>query len=150
LAAFVGLSIVAPGALGSDGAKEPEEGVHGVSLIQLIASPQEFHGKLVGVIGFVHLEFEGDALYVHEQDYARAISKNSIWVSLPTSAPKCWHDLTDQYVLVKGRFNEEKKGHRECCSGSLEEITRFVRWPSSEEFREGSPSLRDECKGDVS
>ena len=38
----------------------PAEDPADVSLIQLIANPQMFDGKLVRVIGFLRLEFEGN------------------------------------------------------------------------------------------
>jgi hypothetical protein len=37
-------------------------------MIQLIANPQAWDGKHVRVIGFLRLEFEGDALYLHRED----------------------------------------------------------------------------------
>ena len=45
-----------------------------VSLIQLISNPDKFHGKLVRFIGFVNLEFEGDAIYI----YMRMIIKTGL------------------------------------------------------------------------
>ena len=39
-----------------------------VSLIQLIANPNEYHGKFVRLIGFCRLEFEGDALFLHREE----------------------------------------------------------------------------------
>lgn len=35
-----------------------------VSLIQLIANPEKYDGKQVAVVGFLRLEFEGNALYL--------------------------------------------------------------------------------------
>lgn len=46
-----------------------------VSVIQLISTPELFNGKDVRVIGFLHLEFEGDAVYVHRDDFDHAIEK---------------------------------------------------------------------------
>lgn len=36
--------------------------VEGVSLIQLIATPEQYHGKMIEVIGYLNLEFEGNGI----------------------------------------------------------------------------------------
>ena len=73
-----------------------------VSMVQLIANPKAFHGKWVRVIGFCHLEFEGNALYLHRDDYERAISRNGVWLN----APEGKEGLSNQYVLVEGVFED--------------------------------------------
>jgi len=40
-----------------------------VSLVQLIANPAEWDGKRVMVSGYLHLEFEGNALHLHRDDH---------------------------------------------------------------------------------
>ncbi len=44
-----------------------------VTLVQLIANPEKFDGKSIRVIGFLRLEFEGNVLYLHREDYEHAI-----------------------------------------------------------------------------
>jgi hypothetical protein len=51
-----------------------------VSMVQLLAAPEKFHGKLVGVFGFLRLEFEGDALYLHREDDTQGVTRNVVWV----------------------------------------------------------------------
>ena len=58
---------------------EAEKPVH-VTLVRLIANPEKFDGKLVRVIGFLRLEFEGNVLYLHREDYENAILGDGIWV----------------------------------------------------------------------
>ena len=56
-----------------------------VSLVQLIASPAEYDGNVVAVIGFLRLEFEGNELYLGRDDYRYAVTKNGLGsISLPT------------------------------------------------------------------
>src|SRR5689334_5615455 len=50
------------------------------SIIQLIARPELYDGKLVRVIGFIHFEFEGDGIYVHKEDWEHHIYDNGLWV----------------------------------------------------------------------
>jgi hypothetical protein len=104
------------------GAADPVD----VSLLQLIATPEQYSGKRVRVIGFCHLEFEGNGLYVHREDYERAIYKNAIWLEVGVDR----RGLSDQYVLVEGTFDARDKGHLDLFSGSLTAVTRMLRWPS--------------------
>ena len=39
---------------------------YSVSLIRLIANPEKYHGKKIQVTGYINLEFEGDAIYLHK------------------------------------------------------------------------------------
>lgn len=100
------------------------EEVRNVSIIQLIANPQKYDGQLVRVVGFMHLEFEGDALYQYREDYERAILNNGIWLSLTDPQERSSAKLNDRYVLVEGRFKAEEKGHFASWSGSLQQISR--------------------------
>ncbi len=99
------------------------------SLIELLARPAAFHGKKVRVIGFLKLEFEGDALYLHAEDEAHGLTNNGVWVDIPyqDSAPKL-ECKSGSYVLMEGIFNAEKTGHLGLWSGGLEEISRCQPW----------------------
>jgi hypothetical protein len=120
-------------------AEEPSPPVHAaeprdVSLVQLIANPTEYHGKLVRVIGFCRLEFEGNALYLHREDFERGIAKNAVWLSVGWPVPEPRRQLSDEYVLVEGIFDGEARGHMSSFSGELRSITRMDRWPPRIEF----------------
>jgi len=52
-----------------------------VSLIKLIATPEKYNGKRIQVIGYLHLEFEGNAIYLHKEDEEAGLSKNGFWVN---------------------------------------------------------------------
>lgn len=101
-----------------------------VSLIQLISTPAAYDAKTVRVIGFCHLEFEGNGLYLHREDFERAIYKNAIWID----APRDKAALSDQYVLIEATFDASEHGHVGLFSGSLKDVTRMERWQSHKEF----------------
>ena len=101
-----------------------------VSLLQLIATPPEYSGKLVRVIGFCHLEFEGNGLYVHREDFVHAISKNAVWLGVAEEKK----GLSDQYVLVEAIFDARDTGHMGMFAGALRDVTRIERWPDRREF----------------
>ena len=101
--------------------------LHKVSMIQLIANPEAFHGKRVRVIGYLILEFEGNALYLHAEDSQHGLTDNGIWVDAPRAGlgAEC---KSNAYALLEGRFNAEHNGHMGLWSGALEEVTRCTAW----------------------
>jgi len=53
-----------------------------VSLINLIATPEQYDGKLVRVTGVAKVEFENSGLYLSRDDYKNAITKNAVCLTL--------------------------------------------------------------------
>jgi hypothetical protein len=104
-----------------------------VSIIQLIANPESFNGKDVIVIGYVHLdkpplyEETSDGIYVSELDYRQHVSKNGLFLQVPTNSP--WRQsFQDAYAIIEGTF-QKSKGHRGLWSGTITPIKRFEKWP---------------------
>lgn len=52
-----------------------------VSMIQPYSTPELFDGKDIRLIGFLHLEFEGDAAYAHQDDFDHSIEKTQLQLS---------------------------------------------------------------------
>jgi hypothetical protein len=96
-----------------------------VSLIRVIGAPENFDGKLITVVGVPRIEFEGNALYLHREDFDQRLSKNALWLSVPKDKFKEWKALEGKYVLVEGVFSAKNTGHFGMFSGSLGKITRF-------------------------
>ena len=105
-------------------AQEPAD----VTLVQLIANPDRFDGKLIRVIGFLRLEFEGDVLYLHREDYENAILGNGIWVSVTPAVAKQKATLNMNYVLLEGVFSSGDRGHMGMWSGAIKQIRRAELW----------------------
>jgi hypothetical protein len=103
-----------------------------VSMIQLLAAPERFHGQVVRVQGFLRLEFEGNALYLHREDFGRALTRNASWVT--PSRAFAGKELSDGYVLIEGEFDAKEKGHFGLFSRSIKNISRADRWPSRAEL----------------
>lgn len=104
--------------------------VEEVSLVRLLAEPQLYHGKLVRVVGFCRLEFEGNALFLHEEDFDRRLRKNALWLNVGWPVPPDKESLSDEYVVVEGVFDGRGKGHDDAYSGELRDLRRMERWPS--------------------
>jgi hypothetical protein len=98
------------------------------TLLQLLANPEKFDGKLIRVIGFLRLEFEGDALYFHREDYENALLGNGIWVDATPEMKKQKTGLNMNYVLLEGVFNSGDKGHMDLWSGAIQQIRRAEVW----------------------
>ena len=97
------------------------------SLVQLIANPKALDGKLIRVIGFLNLEFEGDAVYLHKEDFEHAISQNGIWVDIPDDF-KGRSKLSGNYVLLEGIFDAKRHGHMGMFSGTIRTVSRAQVW----------------------
>jgi hypothetical protein len=78
-------------------AAEPLE----VSMVQLIANPKDYDGKVVRVVGFMKLEFEGNGIYLHRDDYKNNIFKNGLWIDTNEDIDKKAVELDQKYVLVQ-------------------------------------------------
>ncbi len=96
-----------------------------VSLMTLIANPERYVGKMVRVIGFVQLEFEGNAIYLHEEDFRRAITDNALWLDVPQG----FHGYeAGSYAIVEGTFTTKSHGHMGMFSGEIANVTRLEPW----------------------
>ena len=102
-----------------------------VSLIRLIANPEKYGGKKLRVIGYLHLEFEGNGLFLHKEDYDVGISKNSIWVDVDIKHPEAssFNKFSNHYVIMEGTFDSHDNGHMGRSSGSIKKITRLDLYP---------------------
>lgn len=98
-----------------------------VSMLQLIATPDAFDRKYLRVQGFVRIEHEGTAIYLHREDAEHMLTKNGLWLAAGDSAPEVSKEaqVKDRYALIEGRFAATKKGHRGLWSGTIEDISRM-------------------------
>jgi hypothetical protein len=106
-----------------------------VSLIQLIANPKQYDGKVVVVTGFVRLEFEGNAIYLHQDDYKHRITKNGLWIDVSSDIRKRQKDYEQKYVLLVGTFNANQAGHLGLWSGSIQNISSAKAWSEKDGWR---------------
>jgi hypothetical protein len=110
--------------------KGADQGAVSVSLIQLIANPQTYDGKKVRLIGFLRLEFEGNAIYLHKEDFDHGISSNALWVDLPRDMTKDQRqDVNTQYAICEAVFRASGHGHMGMFGGELTSVSRLEAWP---------------------
>ena len=103
-----------------------------VSLISVIAMPEKYKERKIRVIGYLNLEFEGNGIYLHKDDYDYGIPKNGLWVEMSRDSiqlpqiKKC----IKNYVLIEGTF-DLSEGHMGAFSGTIKNVTRLEIWNSS-------------------
>lgn len=100
------------------------------SIINLLATPEKYHNKRVRVIGYLNLEFEGNAIYLHKEDYKKSITVNGLWVTFTDGT---WekikkYNFNKSYFLVEGTFDMTSFGHMGLWSGTIRDITRIDKW----------------------
>lgn len=128
-----------------------------VSLADVIARPNMYHGKRISVVGFYHGEFEGSSLSVGEaipralavkikqwkvsgsgqSGFAqvapmyKSLFKSSVWRSGPsTFANKAAiRDKNDAWVRVEGIFLRGPAGHLSLWPGEIVRVTRIEPVP---------------------
>src|SRR5262249_1884257 len=87
-------------------------GAENVSMLQLITTPEKYDGRVIRVLGFLWLELEGNALYVHREDYENRLLFNRIGLTPPSED---YSALRGQYVIVEGGFNANRACHLSMC-----------------------------------
>lgn len=99
-----------------------------VGMVALLSAPQKYEGRFIRVIGFVSIEFEGEAIYLHEEDYRHGLIKNSLSLRLSESQRKQFKGLSPKYMLIEGVIYANGPEQTE-SSGAIGNITRFEVWP---------------------
>lgn len=102
-----------------------------VSMLQLIATPERFDGKLISVIGFLQLGRERDVLYVHEEDATHLILASGVPLDRTDEVGKGLKSLDEKYVKVLGIFRAGGK-HTVPFSGNITRIEKCELWSDPE------------------
>lgn len=96
-------------------------------MVELLAAPERFRDQHVRVIGYATLEFEGSAVYLHEEDYRQAITRNAIWLDVqPSESTRL---ARPGYAIVEGRYVPDRHGHMGLFSATLTQVDRLSPWP---------------------
>ena len=105
-----------------------------VSLIKLLANPDLYHEKLVRVHGFLELEFEGTALYLHREDCEQMLLRNALWLHISSEIWERKYELTERYAVVMGVFRADYRGHMDAFGGAISQIQDIRPMPSREQI----------------
>jgi hypothetical protein len=120
---------------------EPLPGPQPVSVIQLIASPEKFDGKLISTEGFIHIGFESDMLYLGYEDYQHALLRNAIWFERNPEIQRDREILDINYVGLTGVFVAKQISFAPFATGGITKISKAslvseLKHPITEKFKE--------------
>jgi hypothetical protein len=117
--------------LGSSPGSKPDESPKHVTvgMIALLADPERYSGIRIRTFGFLSLEFEGNALYFHEEDYKSGLGKNALELNLTQEQEKQFKTLNLKYVIIEGTVVSTRASvERGLSGGALGKITRVELW----------------------
>jgi hypothetical protein len=114
---------------------------HSTSLIQIIANPDRYHNKKVCVIGFLRLQFEGNAIYISENDDKYMIWSNALWISLEdntlqTTSPAIVEKFNERWVCITGIFDKDCHGSWGHYQGAIKNISYLDIQPDRSQIRQ--------------
>jgi hypothetical protein len=93
-----------------------------VSIIALLGDPRRYAGHRITVTGYLKLEFEGNAVYLHKEDFDNMLTNNGLWLDMSgCKAPK----FTEGYAIIEGVFDPDQHGHMGLFGGTLKNISRL-------------------------
>lgn len=97
-----------------------------VSMVQLIATPEKYHGELVRVIGVGNLAFESNCLSLSKDDL-KYNTGNYLWIELGKRAISYEEAVqyNGEYVIVEGIFDKDDTGHFGVYRGAIKNISRY-------------------------
>lgn len=113
---------------------QPSE-YEGVSLINLIATPERFEQRKVAVSGWLSLELENMSLCIADRVPSR---KECLWIEFEHQNQSReefekqlnqWKQHDKRLVMVHGTFDKSNKGHFGAWSGALDKIIRISPIP---------------------
>ena len=108
-----------------------------VSLIRLIANPDDYQGRKVLTSGYLHLEFEGNSLYLDETHARVGLYRNAIWFNYPEDIASQIQPFSDKYVSIYGKFSHDSRGdgHMGLWSGTIEISSTNEVWMTDQRLR---------------
>lgn len=122
------LALTAGGLSSTSGAGKTEPSK--VSMVALLAAPTHYNGIVVQTTGFLAVEFEGNALYLHEEDYRYGMEKNAVQLALTKPQEQQFKALHAKHVLIEGVVSADNRVvDSGMYSGIIRNITRLQEWP---------------------
>ena len=98
-----------------------------VSMAELIATPERYHGVKVRLVAVGNLDFEGNYISVSKEAWENH-TNDQIWIELGEElAPHAerLRRYNGEYVIIEGVFNMYDKGHFGMFQGALHNVTRY-------------------------
>ena len=98
-----------------------------VSMTELIATPERYHGVKVRLTAVGNLDFEGNCISASKEAWEN-YTNDRIWIELGEELALHAERLrryNGEYVIIEGVFNMYDKGHFAMFQGALHNVTRY-------------------------
>lgn len=94
------------------------------SIIKLISNPEDFHNKRIRIVGYLKMEFEGNSIYLHKDDFESRNYQNAFWISITDVLKKeiIADESNETYVSLVGTFKMDEHGHLGLWPGEIRNI----------------------------
>ena len=141
---FAFVPLVAESQPWTRGAPPPPSGpeARAVSMIQLIATPERYEGRLVRLAGVFQFGMEESALYLHREDADLLNGENGVWIDGKEGlTEKDYQALSGSYVLVEGVFTSKSRGHMGMFAGELRPVRRLERKRTRADYQRNTIKL---------
>lgn len=121
------LLVAAPLVAGSQPPPSGEQALL-VSMIQVIANPAKYEGRLIQLVGVAHFGEEEAALYLHREDEELLNTQNGVWVGGKEGfTEKDYQSLSGAFVRVEGKFTAKAHGHLGAFPGAFTSVRRLEK-----------------------
>lgn len=98
-----------------------------VSMTELIATPERYHGVRVRLTAVGNLDFEGNYISASKEAWENH-TNDQIWIELGEQLAPHGERLrryNGEYVIIEGVFDMYDKGHFDMFGGALHDVTRY-------------------------
>jgi hypothetical protein len=96
-----------------------------VFIIQPIANPQKYDGKIVRFERVTNIELEGNGAYLSKAHWKADVQSFAILKDLGDGLTKGRKWLNRKHCIIEGIFHATDRGHMELNMGSLSNLTMF-------------------------
>jgi len=134
------LLLFIPG-VASEGSPQTAQQPTYVSMLQLLTMPEQFNGKVVSVIGFLSMNYEGYLLFAHQEDAVHVILGNAVQIEGNKQMSAETEKLDQKYVKVLGTFRASDRRRVPFYVGAIVDIRSCDFWsdpqhPASQKIRD--------------
>ena len=114
------------------------------SLINLIATPDKYHGKRITTFGVASIHPESTALYLNEESLRLGMFVNAISLEADDEMTAGWRTMDERWVVVEGVFDRTSHGHLGLLPGTIREVAVMRTMATFEVVGEEHSKLRAE------
>jgi hypothetical protein len=115
-----------------------------VGMVSLLAEPHRYDGKFIRTIGFACVEYEGEALYLHKEDYRYSNYGNALALRVSAAQRNQFKSLSLKYVIVEGTLYANGPETPE-YAGAIGNITRFEKWRARRDIPAPPEEAQSRC-----